>query len=81
MQFVGQKRCIYSGKNGGRRTNTPMRIELNLAAATAAIGLAMLTGQRAANATSYTITVDASKQTAAAIRASGRPASARARPA
>ena len=41
-----------------------MRTKLNLAAATAAIGLAMLTGQRVANATSYTITVDASKQTA-----------------
>ena len=38
-----------------------MKIELNLAAA---IALAMLTGQGAANATSYTITVDASKQTA-----------------
>ena len=41
-----------------------MRTELNLAAATTAIALAMLTGQRAASATSYTITVDASKQTA-----------------
>ena len=42
-----------------------MKTELNLAAATAAVALAaMLTGPRAANATSYTITVDASKQTA-----------------
>ncbi len=41
-----------------------MRIGINLAAATAAVALAMLTGERAANATNYTITVDASKQTA-----------------
>ena len=41
-----------------------MRIGINLAAATAAFGLAMLTGQRTASATNYTITVDASKQTA-----------------
>ena len=41
-----------------------MKTELNLAAATAAVALAMLTGQHPANATSYTITVDASKQTA-----------------
>ena len=40
-----------------------MRTELNLAAATTAAALAMLTGQRAAKATNYTITVDASKQT------------------
>ena len=41
-----------------------MRIAINLAAATAAVALAMLTGEPAANATNYTITVDASKQTA-----------------
>ena len=41
-----------------------MRIGTNLAAATTAVGLALLTGPRAANATNYTITVDASKQTA-----------------
>ena len=40
-----------------------MKTELNRAAVTAAIALAMLTGQRAARATNYTITVDASKQT------------------
>jgi uncharacterized protein (DUF2141 family) len=40
-----------------------MRTELNMAVATAAVAMAMLTGQRAANATNYTITVDASKQT------------------
>jgi xylan 1,4-beta-xylosidase len=40
-----------------------MRIIPNLAATTAAVALAMLTGQNAANATNYTITVDASKQT------------------
>ena len=40
-----------------------MKTEVNRAAVTAAIALAMLTGQRAASATSYTITVDASKQT------------------
>ena len=40
-----------------------MKIGINLAAATTAIALAMLTGERAANATNYTITVDASKQT------------------
>ncbi len=47
----------------GRQTGG-MRIGNNLAAATAAIALATLTGQRGANATNYTITVDASKQTA-----------------
>ena len=41
-----------------------MKTILNPAAAIGAIALALLTGPRAANATSYTITVDASKQTA-----------------
>ncbi len=41
-----------------------MRTILNPAAAIGALALALLTGPRAANATNYTITVDASKQTA-----------------
>ena len=40
-----------------------MKIEVNPAAPIAAIALTMLTGLGAANATNYTITVDASKQT------------------
>ena len=41
-----------------------MKIILTPSAAIGAIALALLTAPRAANATSYTITVDASKQTA-----------------